>query len=415
MKRIHLSLIQITVSGLLTMIVPAIAQVPPAGEQQGYSVAMDENIAVTGAPAGSGCVKVYDATTGTLLHTLANPRAPEADNFGSAVGIFGARVVVGAPYGQGTAYVYDLSSGTPTVPVATLNDPMPLAVGPERFGSSVGISGTLVVVGSPGSDVEAIDAGRVYVYDLAGATPTVPVFTLINPEALDTNLASGDAFGHSVAIFGTKIAVGAPRDGEFDAGIAYLYDLTSATPTNPVSILSNPTPRDNNMFGWSVAVAETRALVGAPFEDFGGTDAGTVYMYGITLPIAVMPPKIILNNPAPEHDDNFGYSVAIAEPGIVVGAPHDHSGTSYSGRAFIFNVGDLFTPTVPVARLAKVSPMENDAFGYSVAMSSTRVLIGAPGDDTRAIDAGSAHLYSYSLDRSVPPVLLATLNSSCAE
>src|SRR5262245_27582641 len=50
-----------------------------ADAQQGYSVAIDGNLAVVGAPnddagaSDSGQVKVYDATTGALLHLIPNP------------------------------------------------------------------------------------------------------------------------------------------------------------------------------------------------------------------------------------------------------------------------------------------------------------------------------------------------------
>ena len=93
---------------------------------------------------------------------------------------------------DGRAYVYDLSSATPTVPVLTLNNPTPLRE--DQFGISVGISGTLVVIGTYGDDDSgAVDAGSAYVYDLTNATPGVPVFTLNNPTP-----AISDLFGYSV-------------------------------------------------------------------------------------------------------------------------------------------------------------------------------------------------------------------------
>jgi len=46
---------------------------------QGYSVAVDENTAVVGAPAleqsTSDVVSIYDAATGALLHTLSHPNS----------------------------------------------------------------------------------------------------------------------------------------------------------------------------------------------------------------------------------------------------------------------------------------------------------------------------------------------------
>ena len=49
--------------------------------------------------------------------------------------------------------------------------------------------------------------------------------------------------------------VGADADdtGATDAGSAYVYDLSSATPTVPVATLNNPGPAASDKFGYSVA------------------------------------------------------------------------------------------------------------------------------------------------------------------
>ena len=177
---------------------------PPTGAQAGARlgniVATEGNLTVLGAPfddlqgSNSGVVKVFDSSTGELLHVIANPSPAQNDQFGNSVAISGTRVVVGAPFDDtgatdaGSAYVYDLSSGTPTVPVATLNNPGPAAG--DLFGFSVAISGTRVVVGAFRDDTGATDAGSAYVYDLSSGTPTVPVATLNNPGP-----AAEDLFG----------------------------------------------------------------------------------------------------------------------------------------------------------------------------------------------------------------------------
>ena len=53
-------------------------------------------------------------------------------------------------------------------------------------------------------------------------------------------------------------------------------------------------------------------------------------------------------------------------------------------------------PTVPVTTLNNPRPAADDRFGYSVGVSGTHVLVGAPGDDTGANDAGSAYLYNFA-------------------
>src|SRR5262249_59297315 len=56
-----------------------------------------------------------------------------------------------------------------------------------------------VVVGAYTADNETDYSGRAYVYDLASATPTVPVLTLHNPNP------EGGFFGYASAISGTKV------------------------------------------------------------------------------------------------------------------------------------------------------------------------------------------------------------------
>src|SRR5205823_1676003 len=124
----------------------------------------------------------------------------------------------------GSAYVYDLASATPTVPTTRLNNPVP--TGDHNFGCSVALSGTRLVVGAYGEPSGA-SAGSAYLYDLTSATPTVPVATLHDP-----GLAPSDYFGISVAISGTRMVAGAYGDatGAAHAGAAYVYDLSSGTP-----------------------------------------------------------------------------------------------------------------------------------------------------------------------------------------
>ena len=124
--------------------------------------------------------------------------------------------------------MYDLTSATPTVPAFALNNPTPFSE--DQFGISVGISGATVVIGTYGDDDSgAVDAGSAYVYDLTSATPTTPSATLNNPSP-----AQGDLFGFSVSISGAEVAVGAPKDDTVtpDKGSAYIFGpppiLTSA-------------------------------------------------------------------------------------------------------------------------------------------------------------------------------------------
>ena len=72
----------------------------------------------------------------------------------------------------------------------------------------------------------------------------------------------------------------------------------------------------------------------------------------------------------------FGYSVAISGTRVVVGANGDDTGASDAGSAYVYDLSGG-TPTVPVATLNNPGPAASDYFGNSVAISGTRVVVGA--------------------------------------
>jgi len=372
---------------------------------QGTSVAVDGNIAVTGIPHdfASGVAKVYDATTGALLHTLTNPMPAFFDRFGRSVAISGTRIVVGAISDDtgadeaGSAYVYDLASATPTVPVLTLNNPDP-AVN-DHFGAAVAISGARIVVGA----TEDNNGGSAYVYDLASTPPTVPVVTLTNPSP-----AFYESFGSSVAVSRTRVVVGAPFNsiGGRSTGSAYVYDLNSATLAVPVVTLNNPGPEEFEYFGTSVAISGTRVVVGAPDDNTGALHAGNSYVYDLARATPAVP-VATLNNPSPGVQDNFGNAVAISGTRILIGTFLDDTGAPDAGTAYVYDLARP-TPTVPVATLNNPSPAREDRFAWSLAISDTRVVIAAIWDDTVTVNAGIA--YAYDLASPAPTMPAAELN-----
>jgi hypothetical protein len=111
----------------------------------------------------------------------------------------------------------------------------------DYFGYSIGISGTRVAIAAPKKDADATDAGLVYLYNLAGTSPTTPTATLRKPGA-----ALGDQFGYAVAIDGKTVVVGTPfADTEVnEKGYAYVFAPT-ATP--------NDTNADGLLDSWEFA------------------------------------------------------------------------------------------------------------------------------------------------------------------
>lgn len=390
---------------------------PPGGRPQsngmlGESVAIDGNLILTGetngltSHDGIGLVKVFNSSAGALLHVLENPTLG-GDDFGAAVAISGNLAVVGAPLDShgsdrdGSAYVYDLASFTPTEPIAVLHNPTP--DGSDFFGFSVAISGSLVVVGEYNDDGGAVNTGSVYVYDMTMADPTVPAFVLNNPTP-----AASDGFGWSVGISGTKLVVGARRDDAdaTDAGCAYVYELAGTLPTQPTLTLLNPSPAVNDYFGMSVAISGPRVVVGVSEDDTGASNSGLAYVYDVTRPVPTVP-MATLPNPSPVSNDRFGRSVAISGPLVLVGSYLDDTGATNAGSAYVFNM-TAGSPGLPVHSISNPEPAPDDWFGYAIGISGSHIVAGAINDDKTAANAGSA--YVYDLLSTSPAFPVAVLN-----
>lgn len=332
----------------------------------------------TGVPdAGSAYVYNLAGPTPTVpVLVLNNPTPASGDYFGLSVAISGLRVAVGTPFdgtaasNSGAVYVYNLASGTPTVPTAILTNPD--AGFDARFGSSVALSGQRLVVGAPNDNTGAVDAGSAYAYDLLGATPTIPVAVLRNPAP-----ASADNFGTSVGISGTRVIVSADLDdtGALSAGTVYAYDIGTATPTVPTHTLDNPSPAATDVFGRSVAISGTLVLVGVKGDDTGATDAGSAYVFDLAGVTPAVPVHTI-SNPTPAFDDDFGAATGISGTRVIIGAPNDHTAATNAGSAYLYDFSSG-TPTVPTATLNQPGPSAGDRFGGAVAVSGNRLVVGA--------------------------------------
>ena len=210
--------------------------------------------------------------------------------------------------------------------------------------------------------------------------------------------ASVHQFGAHVAISGNSVVVGANHHqgvGGGYSGSAYLFDATSGALLHE---LNNPAPAYEDFFGWSVAISGNTIVVGAYAEVplSRATNPGSAYVFDATTGALLR----TLNNPTPAIGDRFG-RVAISANTIVVGASGNDSGAVNSGSAYVFDaVSGALLHT-----LNNPTPAVNEFFGR-VAISGNTIVVGALGDDTGATDAGSAYVFD-----AVSGALLHTLNN----
>lgn len=135
------------------------------------------------------------------------------------------------------------------------------------FGAAVALGNGVLAVGSPRDrvDDELVAEGAVYLFAFDQTTARV-IQTFRAPRGDNAR-----AFGASLSIEGTTLAIGAPlRDGSDDgslnaAGAVYLVDLEDLGA--PMLRIDCPAPTAGAGFGHSVVLADNTLLIGAPGVD----------------------------------------------------------------------------------------------------------------------------------------------------
>jgi outer membrane protein assembly factor BamB len=321
----------------------------------------------------------------TAVRVLQHPTKARGDRFGNAVAIDAGRLLVGAlrddvpGFGDvGSAFLYNQQDGSLLQSFAN-----PSPANAEYFGSDVAIDGDVVVIGARFVNTTAIQAGQAYIY--SAATGQL-LHTLDTPSPGITGY-----FGYSVAVSGSRVFVGAWNENS-GKGRVYQFDASSGslvrTYTDPRAAVAGASAR----FGRDIAADANLLVVGAISND---SVSPVVDRTGQVLLFDADSGSHLLtyNNPTPHADDAFGSAVAISGSQVVVGAPNDDpAAVGDAGAAFVFST----TGASLVQTLANPSPTALDLFGTAVAISGDLVVVGAPGDDTLASNAGTAYLYRAS-------------------
>jgi len=209
--------------------------------------------------------------------------------------------------------------------------------------------------------------------------------------------ASNDLFGYSVAISGETVVVGAwlhDGAGGFDSGSAYVFVRSGGVWTQQQKLeASDGAVQDS--FGFSVAISGETIVVGAHNDDgAAGSHQGSAYVFVRSGGVWSQQQKLETADAAAQ--DNFGYSVAISEETIVVGARGDDgAGGLAQGSAYVFvRSGGVWSQQ---QKLEASDAAAGDGFGTSVAISGETIVVGAPGDDGVADAAqGSAYVFVRS-------------------
>lgn len=296
---------------------------------------------------------------------------------------------------------------------------------PGQFGAAVSELEDLngdgrweLLIGAPGADAGGTDNGRVYLW-----------FGGTNVTYLPARVYTGqnnEQFGFAVARIGDvnddgrpDFAVGAPLSDASgaDRGRVYIFFGRANPSTTPDVTIDSPSATQTPQFGFSVSAAGDfngdgvdDFVVGAPYADNAGLDAGAAYVfYGSTSPSALAAADLILLGT--RANERFGWAVSDGgdfyddgRASIVVGAPANAAGLTMAGAAYVFRGSASPSPgpdaTADLTLTSSSASGNPTAFGAAVrgvgdwdGDGDDEIAVGAPWDNSAGADAGRVEIF----------------------
>jgi choice-of-anchor B domain-containing protein len=244
-----------------------IIEPPAAGDHAQYatSLALSGADLLIGAPAVDSAGVVYHfkrAGASWNLHEVIRPSVARTAGFGGAISQQGEWLLVGAPAADsGTGKVFfsrreangDWGETTPLTPPRTVAGPG------AGVGSAVLLDGDVAYVGAPG-------AAAVFVMERDAAGAWSPAGQL---QPFDGS--RGSQFGYSLARADDEVWIGAPGVNG-STGRVYRFIKDAAGGWASVVRLDADSADGTSWpfaFGYSIAAAGDRAIIGMPTRDFG--------------------------------------------------------------------------------------------------------------------------------------------------
>lgn len=321
-----------------------------AADEFGFAAAISGDTIVVGARFaaidgidGHGAAYVFVRSGGTWNEQakLAAEDGAAYDEAGFSVAIDGDTVLVGAPFAngsQGKAYVFT-RSGSDWAPQATIaaDD----GAGFDRFGLALAIDGDTAIFGSPSAQIGANGyQGAAYVFARnAGAWNLQTKLTASDGAAFDE-------FGVSVALDAGTAIVGAHfADVVYSGqGAAYAFVQDGDAWSEQGKLVSDDAFFGDE-FGIAVSVSGDTAAVGAYAADGGGTEnEGEAYVFsrsgGMWSEAARLFPDVATLG------GEFGIGIALEGDTAIVGAESAPVDGEFRGAAYVFSSRNAADDTI---------------------------------------------------------------------
>ena len=364
--------------------------------EYGTSVDIVEDFAIVGASrenVASGAAYVYSKDSQGIWsysQRLAATDPNDGAEFGGAVAflddylvVAAGRADVGTTIRAGALYVYDHQNDnwefSTKLVASDLNIDAKLGMNP----TSLDVEGNTIVGGAPGDNGWI---GAVYVFNkMAGSWTETQKITSPNPQP-------DDAFGIGVSISGNNMVIGA-SEVNGNKGAAYVYTKNGDGVWEYVQTLIASDAVNEDFFGTSVSLSGDQLVIGT----YGtNQETGSAYIFerdseGIWAEV-----QKLIGNPSSEPAQ-FGWGTAIQQDYITVSAPHIYG--FEAGEVYFYKRENSGTWVVDQI-IQGIDTESEDSYGWSLAMNESQLIVGAPWQDydengNNEMDtAGSAYIFN---------------------
>ena len=253
------------------------------------------------------------------------------------------------------------------------------------FGGAVCIDGDTAVVGARTvfNHTHGFADGSGLVYIYEREGKKILLKQKLRPK----NVKNGERFGFAVDLSGDTLVVGSPFHGDGggpDLGVAYAYVREKDEFQLQRRFFGDG---GAGRFGWSVAIDRDTIVVGIPFQDMFVREDGAASIY--VREGKFWEKQALLWAKDGSGQENFGWSVAISGNRVIIGSPH--IGQQTPGAAYIFARQE--GAWAQQLRLNASNKEIGANFGFAVDIDINRAVVGAPLEDSIGKDAGA--VYSY--------------------
>ncbi len=204
--------------------------------------------------------------------------------------------------------------------------------------------------------------------------------------------AYGDLFGTSVALDGTVAVIGAiGHEGQGpDAGAAYVFRLVGSRWTLETTLLPRNDAIAPRAFGVHVATDGDVILVTRGSDE---PDPSTRQVLIYRFDGVIWQHEATLMSAPEPLQDAFGSGLAVHGDVAVIGASGDDALGEDAGAVHVYRHGGR--AWVPEATLRAKDGDAGDRLGSQVDIDGDQIVVGAPHDDVNGPNSGSAYVFGF--------------------